>query len=66
MELHERISVIRKAMGMTQEQLGKKIGVSSDTIAAWESGQTIPDALAMGTLCRELSLRKTRSTKETL
>lgn len=56
MELHERISVIRKAMGMTQEQLGKKIGVSGDVIAAWESGQTVPDALAIGVLCRELNL----------
>ena len=56
MELHERISVIRKAMGMTQEQLGKKIGVSSDTIAAWESGETVPDALSIGGLCRGLNL----------
>lgn len=38
MELHERISMIRKAMGMTQEQMGQRIGVSGETIGSWESG----------------------------
>lgn len=56
MELHERISMIRKAMGMTQEQMGQRIGVSGETIGSWESGQVVPDAQSIGKLCRELNL----------
>lgn len=56
MELHERISMIRKAVGMTQEQMGQRIGVSGETIGSWESGQVVPDAQSIGKLCRELNL----------
>lgn len=56
MELHERIAAIRKAMGLTQEQLGEKVGVSRQAVSKWESGQAVPDALTIAKLCRELNL----------
>lgn len=38
MELNERITVVRKAMGLTQEQLGELVGVSRQAVSKWESG----------------------------
>ena len=38
MELHERIAVIRKAKGLTQEQLGELVGVTRQAVSKWESG----------------------------
>lgn len=34
----------RKANGLTQRQLGEKIGVSQRTIANWEGGEREPSA----------------------
>ena len=38
MELHERIAVIRKIKGLTQEQLGELVGVTRQAVSKWESG----------------------------
>ncbi|MBQ6407692.1 MAG: helix-turn-helix transcriptional regulator [Butyrivibrio sp.] len=37
------ISGRRKFMGLTQEELGKKIGVSKSAIAKWETNGGLPD-----------------------
>ena len=37
------ISDRRKFMGLTQEELGKKIGVSKSAIAKWETNGGLPD-----------------------
>lgn len=42
MILGERISYFRKARGLTQEQLGQMVGVSSQAVSKWEKGGT-PD-----------------------
>ena len=56
MELNERITVVRKAMGLTQEQLGELVGVSRQAVSKWESGQTVPDAITVAKLCRALNV----------
>ena len=56
MELNERIAVVRKAMGLTQEQLGELVGVSRQAVSKWESGQTVPDAVTVAKLCRALNV----------
>lgn len=33
---------LRKANGMTQEQLGEKLGVSNKTVSRWETGNYMP------------------------
>lgn len=33
----------RKLLGMTQEDVAEKLGVTRQTIAKWETGETIPD-----------------------
>ena len=54
MELNERIAAVRKAAGLTQEQLGELVNVSRQAVSKWESGQAVPDALTIAELCRKL------------
>jgi len=54
MELHERIALVRKAAGLTQEQLGELVGVTRQAVSKWESGQAIPDAITIARLCDTL------------
>lgn len=37
------ISELRRGAGMTQEELGEKIGVTNKTISRWETGTYMPD-----------------------
>ncbi|MCR5045996.1 MAG: DUF5680 domain-containing protein [Treponema sp.] len=39
----EKLSVLRKNKGLTQEGLAEKINVSRQAVAKWESGQAYPD-----------------------
>ena len=39
----EKLQVIRKSKGITQEQLAEKLNVSRQAVAKWESGQAYPD-----------------------
>ena len=41
------IAELRKENGLTQEQLGDKIGVTNKTISRWEPGTYLPPADAM-------------------
>ena len=41
------IAELRKEKGLTQEQLGDKIGVTNKTISRWETGTYLPPADAM-------------------
>ena len=41
------IAELRKENGLTQEQLGDKIGVTNKTISRWETGTYLPPADAM-------------------
>ncbi len=43
MNVAERIQSLRKAKGMSQEQLGEALGVSRQAVSKWESGQSTPD-----------------------
>ena len=54
MELKDRIAAVRKAAGLTQEQLGELLGVTRQAVSKWESGQTSPDAATLAALCEKL------------
>lgn len=43
MTIADRIQRLRKAKGMSQEELADQIGVSRQAVSKWESGQTSPD-----------------------
>ncbi|MBR2241006.1 MAG: helix-turn-helix transcriptional regulator [Clostridia bacterium] len=46
----------RKEKGLTQEQLGEKLGVTSKSISRWENGKTMPDYSLLKDLCNELDI----------
>lgn len=52
MELSERIAQVRKQAGLSQEQLGEKLGVSRQAVSKWESGQTNPDISYITAMCQ--------------
>jgi len=39
----KRISALRKAAGLTQEQLAEKLGVTPQAVSKWENDQSCPD-----------------------
>lgn len=43
MVFSEKLKLIRKSKGMTQEELAGKLDVSRQAVAKWESGQIYPD-----------------------
>lgn len=43
MKFNEKLISLRKAEGLSQEELGAELGVSRQTISKWESGQSYPD-----------------------
>ena len=38
---------LREEDGMTQEELGEKLGVSQGTVSQWESGKRVPGGEAV-------------------
>jgi len=43
MKIGAFLKELRKGKGLTQEQLGEKLGVSSRTVSRWETGSNMPD-----------------------
>lgn len=43
MKLHEKIMYCRKKLGLSQEELALKIGVSRQSVSKWETGETSPE-----------------------
>ena len=43
MKLNENIMALRRAKGITQEELATALGVSNQAVSKWESAQTCPD-----------------------
>ena len=50
---------LREALGLTQAELGRKIGVNKLTVSRWERGELRPSAASIGAL-RSLRDRLTR------
>ncbi len=45
MHFSDKLQIIRKSMGITQEELAEKLLVSRQAVAKWESGMAYPDIL---------------------
>ena len=50
------IAALRKEKGMTQEQLGKKLGVTNKTVSRWENGNYMPDVEMLSLLSKEFGV----------
>ncbi|MDE6455491.1 MAG: helix-turn-helix domain-containing protein [Dysosmobacter sp.] len=52
MELHEKLSSLRRRKGLTQVKLAKQIKIARQTVSRWETGASIPTAENLNYLCR--------------
>ncbi len=43
MDFSEKLLTLRKANGLTQEQLAEKLEISRQSVSKWESGQATPE-----------------------
>ena len=56
MPLGEKILKLRKQKGLSQEELGDRIGVTRQTISNWELGETSPNPEQLKLLSKELNV----------
>ena len=52
----ENIQILRKKRNLTQEALAELVGVTRQTIAKWESGESTPDLAMAGRLSSALDV----------
>ena len=50
----QKIIELRRAAGLTQEQLGEKLGISGQAVSKWERCESMPDILLLPDLCDAL------------
>ncbi len=50
------IAELRKEKGMTQEELGERLGVNSRSVSRWENGHGMPDISLLLTLADVLGV----------
>ena len=43
MKFNEKLMKLRRAKGLSQEELGEQLNVTRQTISKWELGQTTPE-----------------------
>ena len=56
MKINEIIRQRRKALGLTQEQIAQRLGVSAPAVNKWESGASYPDITLLPPLARLLKI----------
>lgn len=56
MTLGQRISTYRKSLGISQEELGARLGVSRQAVSKWETGAAVPDMENLLSLAREFGV----------
>ena len=52
--ISQKIIELRKVAGLTQEQLGEKLGISGQAVSKWERDEAMPDILILSDLCDAL------------
>ncbi len=50
----KQIAALRKEKGITQSELGERIGVSFQAVSKWERGETLPDVTILPDLAKIL------------
>ena len=56
MDIGNKIKLLRQKAGVTQEQLGERLGISAQSISKWETGITMPDISLLPLLSGELGV----------
>ena len=55
-EFAKRLSTLRKAQGMTQEEMAACLGVTTPAVNKWEKGNTLPDITLLVPIARLLGI----------
>ena len=50
----EQIALLRKEKGLTQSELGERVGVSFQAVSKWERGESLPDIILLPDLAKVL------------
>lgn len=53
-KIAEQIYALRKNKGITQSELGERVGVSFQAVSKWERGETLPDISVLPDLAKVL------------
>ena len=53
-KIAEQILNLRKAKGLTQAELGDRVGVTFQAVSKWERGETLPDIVLLPDLAKVL------------
>ncbi len=56
--IKDRIKLVRKKAGLTQEQFAKKIGTVQNTITGYETGRRNPSGSAITLICKEFNVNE--------
>lgn len=57
MSLGQKIYELRKKSGLSQEEVGERLGVSRQTVSKWETDQTVPELLKARLLAQLFNVR---------
>lgn len=71
MNFNEKLIELRKSKGLSQDELGQRLGVSRQTISKWELAQSYPDfqrlvllsdyfCLSLDTLVKDIDVQEIR------
>lgn len=56
MQIGETIRTYRKALGMTQEEMANRLGVTAPAVNKWEKGNSLPDVTLLPPIARLLHI----------
>ena len=56
MSIGKNIAKYRKALGITQEELGVKLGVTNQAVSKWESEVSMPDIMLLPEITKALGI----------
>ncbi|MBO7404011.1 MAG: helix-turn-helix transcriptional regulator [Clostridia bacterium] len=56
MEIGKNIAEIRKKRGLTQEELGAKLGVTNQAVSKWENQTSLPDVMLLPEIAAALGV----------
>lgn len=56
--MNERIKELRKALGLTQQEMADKVGIKRNTIAQYEIGRNPPTDTVVTLICREFDVNE--------
>lgn len=56
--MEERIKAVRKALGLTQNEFGEKIGVKGNTVTGYETGARLPSDAVIMLICTTFNVNE--------